>query len=148
MAVSKGLVSNSDRIMKLSFSLNKPKPIQPPVPINRPSTFSLADDEDPEVSGLPGKSQGKTEPLAYNAHSSQVMRKRMEAEKRVDETVFEYDEVWDKMQEAKLRQQASKEADASLRKVASVPYLLHVLDLSLNSRSIYIICSLQQPPAN
>lgn len=104
--------------MKLSFSLNKP--IQPPTPIKRPSAFSLADDGDPEDSG---KSQGKTEPLAYNAHSSQVMRRRMEAEKRVDETVFEYDEVWDKMQEAKLRQQASKDADASLRKVASLPYL-------------------------
>jgi len=104
--------------MKLSFSLNKP--IQPQAPITRPSAFSLADDGDPEDSG---KSQGKTEPLAYNAHSSQVMRKRMDAEKRVDETVFEYDEVWDKMQEAKLRQQASKEADASLRKVASMPFL-------------------------
>lgn len=107
--------------MKLSFSLNKP--IQPSAPIKRPSAFSLADDGDTEGSGLLGKSQGKTEPLAYNAHSSQVMRKRMEGEKRVDETVFEYDEVWDKMQEAKLRQQASKEADASLRKVESVPYI-------------------------
>ena len=106
--------------MKLSFSLNKP--IQPPAPI-KPPAFSLADDGDPEDSELPGKSQGKTEPLAHNAHSSQAMRRRMEAEKRVDETVFEYDEVWDKMQEAKQRQQASKEADASHRKVASVPYL-------------------------
>ena len=107
--------------MKLSFSLNKP--IQPSAPIKRPSAFSLADDGDPEGSGLPGKSQDRTEPLDYNVHSSQVMRKRMETEKRVDETVFEYDEVWDKMQEAKLRQQASKEADASLRKVASVPFV-------------------------
>jgi coiled-coil domain-containing protein 55 len=106
--------------MKLSFSLNKP--IQPPAPI-KPSAFSLADDGDPEDSGLLGKSQGKTDSLAYNAHSSQAMRRRMEAEKRVDETVFEYDEVWDKMQEAKQRQQASKEADAGLRKVTSVPYL-------------------------
>lgn len=104
--------------MKLSFSLNKP--IQPPASIKRPSAFSLADDGDQEDSGKP---QGKAEPLAYNAHSSQVMRRRMEAEKRVDDTVFEYDEVWDKMQEAKQRQQASKEADASIRKVASVPYL-------------------------
>ena len=105
--------------MKLSFSLNKP--IQPPAPTKRPSAFSLADDGDPEDSG---KSQGETKPLAYNAHSSQAMRRRMEAEQRVDETVFEYDEVWDRMQEAKQRQQASKEADASLRKVASVSYYL------------------------
>lgn len=43
----------------------------------------------------------------------------MEAEKRVDETVFEYDEVWDRMQEAKQKQQAAKEVDASVRKVRS-----------------------------
>src|ERR1700678_3820283 len=103
--------------MKLSISLNKPKVVQTPAPIKRPSAFSLTDDGDTEDNGLP---QGKTEPLAHNAHSSQAMRRRMETEKRVDETVFEYDEVWDKMQEAKQRQQASKEADASLRKVASV----------------------------
>jgi coiled-coil domain-containing protein 55 len=107
--------------MKLSFSLNKP--IQPPAPITRPSAFSLADDGDPEHNGLPAKSQDNAEPLAYSASSSQAMRRRMEAEKRVDETVFEYDEVWDRMQEAKQRQQALKEADASFRKVASVPYL-------------------------
>jgi len=104
--------------MKLSISLNKPKAVQPPAPIKRPSAFSLADDG--EDNGLLGQSQGKTEPLAHNARSSQAMRRRMEAEKRVDETVFEYDEVWDKMQEAKQRQQAAKDADANARKVASV----------------------------
>lgn len=106
--------------MKLSISLNKPKVVQHPSPIKRPSAFSLADDGDTEDSGLSGKSHGKTEPLAHNVYSSQAMKRRMEAEKRVDKTVFEYDEVWDKMQEAKQRQQASKEADANLRKVASV----------------------------
>jgi coiled-coil domain-containing protein 55 len=134
--------------MKLSISLNKPKVVQTPAPIKRPSAFSLTDDGDTEDNGLLGKSQGKTEPLAHNAHSSQAMRRRMEAEKRVDETVFEYDEVWDKMQEAKQRQQASKEADASLRKVASALFTPCLLDSSLNSRNIYTIYSLQQPPAN
>jgi coiled-coil domain-containing protein 55 len=103
--------------MKLSISLNKPKVVQPPAPIKRPSAFSLVDDGDTEEDGILGKSRGKTEPLAHNMHSSQAMKKRMEAEKRIDETVFEYDEVWDKMQEAKLRQQASKETDANIRKV-------------------------------
>jgi hypothetical protein len=126
------LVSNSDsyyhtvrnsKIMKLSISLNKPKAVQPPAPIKPPSAFSLVDDGDAEDNGLLGKSQDKTEPLAHNVHSSQAMRRRMEAEKRVDETVFEYDEVWDKMQEAKQRQLAAKEADASIRKVASVTFL-------------------------
>lgn len=41
----------------------------------------------------------------------------MEAEKKVDETVYEYDEVWDKMQEAKQRQKEAKEVDSKERKV-------------------------------
>lgn len=50
----------------------------------------------------------------------------METEKQVDETVYEYDEVWDRMQEAKQRKKEEKEIDAKERKVwasiALVPY--------------------------
>ena len=42
----------------------------------------------------------------------------MEEEKKVDATVFEYDEVWDKMQEAKQRQKEAKEVEAKERKVS------------------------------
>lgn len=41
----------------------------------------------------------------------------MEAEKQVDKTVYEYDEVWDRMQEAKQRKKEEKEIDAKERKV-------------------------------
>ena len=47
-----------------------------------------------------------------------ITKKKLEEEKKVDSTVFEYDEVWDKMQEAKLRQKEAKEADAKERKVS------------------------------
>ena len=46
------------------------------------------------------------------------MKKKLEEEKKVDSTVFEYDEVWDKMQEAKQRQKEAKEADSKERKVS------------------------------
>jgi coiled-coil domain-containing protein 55 len=45
------------------------------------------------------------------------MRKRIEAEKKVDETVYQYDEVWDRIQEAKQRQKDVKDADAKEGKV-------------------------------
>ncbi|KAF9482785.1 hypothetical protein BDN70DRAFT_874575 [Pholiota conissans] len=48
----------------------------------------------------------------------------MDAEKRVDTTVFEYDEVWDRMQDAKQKQQLAKEADASVRKPKYISSLL------------------------
>ena len=42
----------------------------------------------------------------------------MEQEMKVDSSVFEYDEVWDKMQEVKLKQKEAKEADTKERKVS------------------------------
>lgn len=100
--------------MKLSISLNKPKASQSAPIIRPPPAFSLGEDNAEEDVALG--------PVAHNAESSKAMRKRMDAEKRVDATVFEYDEVWDRMQEAKIRQQAAKEADSSVRKVSkSIP---------------------------
>ena len=96
--------------MKLSISLNKPKTTQPAPLIRPPSAFSLGTEDPIDEDGLPG-------PVAHNVESSKAMRKRMDAEKRVDATVFKYDEVWDRMQEAKQRQQAAKDADANVRKV-------------------------------
>jgi len=105
--------------MKLSISLNKPKAAQSKAPVLRPSAFGAgADDDGEEEDAFSKKAAG---PLAHKVESSKAMRKRMEAEKRVDETVFEYDEVWDKMQEAKERQKVAKEADSTVRKVCSIP---------------------------
>ena len=38
--------------------------------------------------------------------------------------MFEYDEVWDKMQETKLRQKEAKEADSKERKVRGLVVLV------------------------
>lgn len=93
--------------MKLSFSLNKSKPTAPVV-LKKPSAFSLADDED---------STNTLTTQLNNEESSRSGRKRLEAELKVDETVYEYDEVYDKMQEAKLRQKEIKDMDTKERKV-------------------------------
>lgn len=109
--------------MKLSFSLAKPKPAAPPAPsLKRPAPFGLEDDIDtidaaPTASSSNRDTTTNKKLLAHNVEASKTMRKRMDAEKKVDETVYEYDEVWDKMQEAKLRQKEAKEVDSKLRKV-------------------------------
>jgi len=45
------------------------------------------------------------------------MKKRMDAEKKVDPSVYEYDELYDQMQEIKQRQKEAKQLDAKERKV-------------------------------
>nr|GAT58661.1 predicted protein [Mycena chlorophos] len=56
----------------------------------------------------------------------------MDAEKKVDATVYEYDEVWDKMQEAKARQKEAKEVEAQDRK----PKYIHGLLNSAQTRRL------------
>lgn len=108
--------------MKLSFSLAKPKAPAPPPTVSRPSAFGDGDDDD--ATGSPStlpSSNSKTSVnkivLAQNVQASKAMKKRIEAEKQVDETVYEYDEVWDKMQEAKLKAKMAKESESKERKV-------------------------------
>src|ERR1700722_19135477 len=112
--------------MKLSFALpsSKAKPVGAAPPLKRPAAFSSLDDDEP-IDAAPTLSDDQTaavsvnkQLLAQNLDSvSKATRKRMEAEKKVDETVYEYDEVWDKMQEAKARQKEAKQADVLQRKV-------------------------------
>lgn len=108
--------------MKLSFALAKPKaaPAAPPPSLKRPAAFAFGDDE--PVDAAPTASFDKATSankklLAQNVQTSRTMQKRMDAEKKVDATVFEYDEVWDKMQESKLRQKEAKEVESKDRKV-------------------------------
>lgn len=101
--------------MKFSISLNKPKVSQDKQPVLQCSAFGTnAEDDLERDEGMSTKG-----PVAHAAETSKAMQKRMNAEKRVDSTVYEYDEVWEKIQEAKQRQQAAKEADATVRKVCS-----------------------------
>ncbi|KAF9013849.1 hypothetical protein BDQ17DRAFT_1341627 [Cyathus striatus] len=92
--------------MKLSFSLNKSKASTPSAPAKAPAVFLSGDDDEPSSD----KTSSLKKPLAYN--------------KKVDETVYEYDEIWDKMQEAKQRQKEAKEIDSKERKPKYIHGLL------------------------
>ncbi|KAJ7449843.1 coiled-coil domain-containing protein 55-domain containing protein [Mycena latifolia] len=126
--------------MKLSFALaTKPKaaPAAPPPSLKRPAAFALDDDEPIDAAPTASSSLDKgtaanKKLLAQNVQSSRTMQKRMEAEKKVDKTVYEYDEVWDKMQESKLRQKEAKELEAKDRK----PKYIHGLLSSAATRKL------------
>ncbi|KAF5315597.1 hypothetical protein D9611_004718 [Ephemerocybe angulata] len=104
--------------MKLSISLKK-KPENPLLPSvvakPKPSLFNDADTEE-VVAPTPG---------AYNVQASKAMRKRIEAEKQVDSTVYEYDEVWDRMQVAKQKAKEAKEVESLERKPKYINSLLN-----------------------
>jgi coiled-coil domain-containing protein 55 len=108
--------------MKLSFSLPKSnKPVGTAPPLKKPVAFGSLEDDEP-IDGAPTTSSDSKGSKATKKHdlvaeTSRAMQKRMEAEMKVDSTVYEYDDVWDKMQEAKLRQKQAKEMAAGERKV-------------------------------
>jgi coiled-coil domain-containing protein 55 len=115
--------------MKLSFSLTNKnaKPVGVAPPLKRPTVFSSLDDEElidvaPTTSSKDVAANKKL--LAQNVGSSKAMRNRLEQEMKVDATVYQYDEVWDRMQEVKQRQKEAKEVDAKQRKVCASYSLL------------------------
>jgi hypothetical protein len=111
--------------MKLSFALPSSKQTKQTVgaapSLKRPAAFSSVEDDDPMDAASTLGSDNKTAPnkklLAQNVVFSKATLKRMEVEKRVDQTVYEYDEVWDKMQLVKLKQKEAKESENRERKV-------------------------------
>ncbi|KAF8654141.1 hypothetical protein AX16_003671 [Volvariella volvacea WC 439] len=121
--------------MKLSISLGKSKPsassttpAQAPS-LKRPAAFELGEDDDtidaaPTASSADRGAPTNKKLLAQNVEISKTLKKKMDAELKVDSTVYEYDEVWDKMQEAKLRQKEAKELDSKLRKPKYIEGLL------------------------
>lgn len=112
--------------MKVSFSLSKntrAKPTQQPPALKKSTAFSALEDDIPHSeASIPesGKLDANKRLAAQNvsAEMSKATKKRMAAEMQVDATVFEYDEVYDKMQEAKAKQKEMKEVDAKERKVS------------------------------
>ncbi|KAH6918544.1 Ccdc55 protein [Coprinopsis sp. MPI-PUGE-AT-0042] len=103
--------------MKLSFSM-KPAKKEAPIaqaPPPKPSLFSAAEEDD---------AADAPPPLAYKVEASKAMQKRIEKEKAVDSTVYDYDEVWERMQEVKEKQKAAKAIEAVERKPKYINSLL------------------------
>lgn len=117
--------------MKVSFSLvskAKPQPVGDAPSLKRSAAFASLDDDEPIDAAPTASTSSKAasvnkQIVAQNVEMSKTTRKKLEAEQKVDSTVFEYDEVWDKMQEAKARQKAAKELDAKERKVSCRCYI-------------------------
>ncbi|KAK7054822.1 hypothetical protein VNI00_003285 [Paramarasmius palmivorus] len=113
-----------------SFSLNKSKSAAAPTPpLKQPVAFASLDDDEP-IDAAPTSStndrnvSANKKFLAQNALTSKAMQKRMEKEMKVDETVYDYDGVWDKMQEAKQRQKEVKELASKDKKPKYIAGLL------------------------
>jgi len=100
--------------MKVSFSLANSK---------SKAAAKPAVDAAPTASGN-SKVAANKKLVAQNLEMSKTMKKRLEEEMKVDSSVFEYDEVWDKMQEVKLKQKEAKEVDTKERKPKYINNLL------------------------
>ncbi|KAG9318514.1 coiled-coil domain-containing protein 55-domain containing protein [Chiua virens] len=116
--------------MKLSFSLaNKnTKQLGAAPPLAKPAAFSSLDDDDAQQVVPIGSSSKDTNAnktlLAHNVAASKAAQKRIEREMKIDDTVYQYDEIWDRMQEVKQRQKEAKEADTKQRKPKYIEGLL------------------------
>lgn len=110
--------------MKLSFSLtNKAtaKSVGDAPSLKRPAAFASLDDEasdDNAFISTRNSVAGNSDLVAQNVQLSKSTKKRMEKEQEVDATVYQYDEVWDNMQNAKVRQKEVKEQESKERKVS------------------------------
>ncbi|KAH9842616.1 coiled-coil domain-containing protein 55-domain containing protein [Rhodofomes roseus] len=120
--------------MKVSFSLASSKakvaakPVGETPSLKRSAAFASLDDDEP-VDAAPTASDNRKvaankKLVAQNVELSKTMKKRMEEEMKVDSSVFQYDEVWEKMQQAKQKQKEAKEADAKERKPKYIDNLL------------------------
>ena len=137
---------------KVAFSLSKPKASTPSSSaqapsLKQPAAFASLDDDEP-IDAAPTASGSKAS-SSLNANKalaaqaapkmSKAQKRRAEAAKLVDDTVYEYDEVWDRMQAEKERQKALKNAEAQERKVR---YLcLRCPSLHLTSYCKYFVFS-------
>ena len=107
--------------MKLSFSLNaKPKASEQQPSLKRLAAFGEEEDvidAAPTSTNVNPSVVANKKLLSKNIELGKSTKKRIEAEKQVDPSVYEYDEVYDQMQEVKHRQKEVKEQDAKERKV-------------------------------
>jgi len=108
---------------KLSFSFKaKPKPKATPViPPQRPAFTALDDDQVEEDTTVPNPGRpGVVKPKSLvptQAIITKAMKREMEEQKKVDATVYQYDEVYDRLKEADRLAQLAKEEEAKIRQV-------------------------------
>lgn len=130
---------------KLSFSLGKPAAKAGPStnafgtssstsislkPKPKPASkaFSFGDDDDndspgsssmPTLAGPSRVTPKNNSLIKQNASLGRQAKKIQEEAVKVDQTVFEYDEVWDGMQSARQQAKQAKDEEAAERKVST-----------------------------
>lgn len=111
--------------MKLSFSL-KAKPVGTAPSLKPAPPFaSLGDDSldaAPTASSSSRTEVNKRLAVQSSTSTSRATRKRIQEEKNVDQTVYEYDEVYDLMKQAEQRSKEKRDVETQERKVRYVPF--------------------------
>ena len=108
---------------KLSFSFKaKPKAKAATAVPLQSSAFASLDDEplEEEVSSSKPGRPGFTKPKSLvptQVTMTKAMKREMEAQKRVDATVYQYDEVYDRLKEADRLAEIAREEEAKIRQV-------------------------------
>ena len=146
--------------MKVSFSLAKkpetPSTFQlkkPPAPVQKPALFNPDEDDDNDGLSLASDPKAKKNGVGLqtvSAETSKAQKKRELAEMAVDSTVYQYDEVWDKIQTAKQKVKEAKMAETKERKVRtphSVSLRFRDTPDGMRFRSLSISRGSSRPPA-
>ncbi|KAH7341042.1 coiled-coil domain-containing protein 55-domain containing protein [Rhizoctonia solani] len=123
---------------KLSFSLSKPKKDVQPVGVAPSLTrVALDDDGESDVLAGPGSSARKKNDMTNMAAQavSRKAQRKMDAELKVDSTVFQYDEVWEGMKLAEAKVKAHKEDNPEARKPK---YMKNLIDSAATRRLDHI----------
>jgi coiled-coil domain-containing protein 55 len=108
---------------KLSFSFKaKPKPKATTGIPPQSSAFAALDDDPVEEDFGSSKSSrpGITKPKSLvptQVVMTKAMKREMEEQKKVDATVYQYDEVYDRLKEADRQAELAREEEAKIRQV-------------------------------
>lgn len=103
--------------MKLSFSLNKGKALGAAPPLKPAAPFASLEDESVDATSMNGAEVNKHLVAQSSSATSRATRKKLEQEKKLDNTIFEYDEVYDLMEQAKQRSKEKRDTETQERKV-------------------------------
>ncbi|KAF8590619.1 hypothetical protein K439DRAFT_1657364 [Ramaria rubella] len=114
--------------MKLSFTLPKGRPAGT-APLLKPATLFASIDDDsidtvPVASGSGRVEVNKRLAVQSSSATSKATKKKLKEERNVDQTVFEYDEVYDLMKQAEQRSKEKRDADTQERKPKYIGSLL------------------------
>lgn len=112
--------------MKFSLTLANKSVATRPAGTAPPLKPFISLDDDAPTDSAPNAANNKN--AAANkkllVESSKVAQKRMEKGLQLDPTTYQYDEIWDRIQEVKQKQKEVKEADAKLRRPKYIEGLL------------------------